>query len=163
VAAPNQSQRNLILDQIVLLLKTISVEAGDGTTPVLVTRDLLDADQVSAWPTLCVLEAQTSTVTLIETKDGGGSMGYQHYFGVSVYGYVKATESGRSRSQWLEDLWADVVNKIVNNYTLAVNGVELAMTIEPFGNRETDGGVLGEQRGAFVQDFAVIYVTGQPA
>jgi hypothetical protein len=90
-------------------------------------------------------------------------MGYRHNFGVSVYGHVKATEGGRTRSQWLEDLWADVVNKLVNNYTLTVNGIALAMDVQVSGNRETDGGVLGGERGAFVQDFAVIYVTGQPA
>lgn len=161
MAAPNQSQRNLILDQLVVLLKTIAVEAGDGTTPALVTRDLKDADQVTDFPTLCVLEAQRSSFALIEAMGGGGAMGYQHRFGVSVYGYVRATD-GRSRSQWLEDLWADVANKVVNSFELVVNGIALAMNIEPIGDRETDGGVL-EPRGAFVQDFAVLYVTGQPA
>jgi hypothetical protein len=143
-------------------LKQIAVENGDGTTPVLVVRELLDSEQVKTYPALCVIEAQRSTgPVLIEGQDGGGSMGYEHHFGVSVYGYVRASE-GRSRSQWLEDLWADVTTKVMNSYTLTVNGVDLSMNIEAVGDRETDGGVLGEV-GAFVQDFAVIYTTGQPA
>ena len=50
------------------------------------------------------------------------------------------------------------------HWKLTIDGrvATLAMDVQVSGNRETDGGVLGE-RGAFVQDFAVIYVTGQPA
>jgi hypothetical protein len=156
MAAPGQSVRNQIFDQIVTLLKSISVENGDGTTPVQVVRELLDIDQVADFPVLCVLEAPETSTNFFELQE------YDNVCGVSIYGYVKKTE-GRTRSQWLEDLWSDVVRKILSNDRLTnAAGTDLCMLILANPNRETDGGVL-EPMGAFVQDFGVRYMDTFPA
>jgi hypothetical protein len=156
MAAPGQSTRNQIFDQIVLLLKQISVEAGDATSPVQVVRELLDIDAVTDFPVLCVLESPETMTNFFELDL------YDNVVGVSVYGYVKKSE-GRTRSQWLEDLWSDVVRKILGNDRLTnAAGVDLCMLIIANPSRESDGGVL-EPMGAFVQDFGVRYVETIPA
>lgn len=150
MASPGQSARNLILAAFLDVLKGIRVESGYATSPAVVTRNYIPVDEVTEWPTLCVIEgAKSSAMSFINNE-------YQHSFTVAVHGYVQASE-GRTRSEWLEDLWDDVKLALLGNghWRLTVGGADLTQNLV-FEERLTDGGAF-EPLGAFAQDVQVLY------
>lgn len=135
------------------------------TTPSLVTRALLwlpqydqplaagdPTTQLDQGPVLGVVRASGSTFTrtIHVDPDGPVSSGFEHEQRMTVWGYVKQTETDQAATV-LERLFQDTVECLLVDSTLG----GLAVDCRPDGALDTDDGAM-EPLAFFAQDWLVV-------
>jgi len=121
-----------------------------GTYPSAVTVDraFKMTAQIRKYPYLIVIEGPGSSVSGPELR--GSVAAITHQFQVAIYGYVHA-DSNVSASTWLQRLWDDVFQTMLNNSTFGGT----IRTIWPSGGGEHDEGEL-EPEGAFFMPWTAV-------